>query len=79
MPKYEVNREFWWKGLKQEVGATVLMTEAEARYLTHVVTPLATIAAALEPKKVSRKPTAAAPTPLSVAVVEEPSDGDGSY
>ena len=77
MPKYSVDREFWWKGLKQEVGSTVTMTEAEARYLTHVITPVAAVAAAPAPAKVSRK-GAATPAPLSVAVAEVPSNGNGT-
>ncbi|MDB5610654.1 MAG: hypothetical protein JWP25_7554 [Bradyrhizobium sp.] len=77
MPKYSVDREFWWKGLKREVGSTVTMTETEAKYLTHVITPVAAIAAPPALAKVSRKATVA-PAPLSVAVAEVPSDGNGA-
>jgi hypothetical protein len=74
MPKYSVNREFWWKGLKREAGSTVTMTEAQAKYLTHILTPVAAIAAAPAPQKVSRKAT-----PLNVAVAEVPANGNGAH
>jgi hypothetical protein len=73
MPKYTVNREFWWKGLLRKVGETVWMTEAQAKYIGHVVSPTAAIEAAPAPKKVSRKAT-----PLSVAVAEVPANGNGT-
>jgi len=78
MPQYKVNREFWWKGLKREVGATVTMAEAQAKYLTHVLTTVAPIVAAPAPKIVSRKATAM-PVPLSVAVAEVKENGNGTH
>jgi hypothetical protein len=70
MLKYQVNREFWWKGIKREVGSTVTMAESQAKYLTHVVTPLAPVSAAPAPKAISRKAT-----PLKAAVAEVPING----
>lgn len=78
MPKYNVNREFWWKGLKRKVGETVTMTEAQAKYLSHILTPVAAIAAAPAPAQVSRKATAM-PTPLKVAVAEVPANGNSAH
>jgi hypothetical protein len=71
MPKYTVNREFWWKGLKRPVDSTVTMTDAEGKYLTHILTPVSPIKAAPAPVTVSKKATAApAPQALGVAVAE---------
>jgi hypothetical protein len=73
MPNYTVNRAFWWKGLLRKVGETVIMAEAQAKYLVGVVSPTAAIVAAPAPKRVSRRAT-----PLNVAVAEVPANGDGT-
>ena len=77
MPYYKVYREFWWKGLKREVGSTINMSEAQAKYLSHIITPVAPTVAAPAPTRVSRKATAIAP--LAVAVAEVPANGSGTH
>jgi hypothetical protein len=37
MPKYNVDKGFWLKGVKIEAGTTVHLREAEAKYLGHAV------------------------------------------
>jgi hypothetical protein len=78
MPKYEVNAEFWWKGLKAAVGSLVTMTEAEAKYLSHVVTKKPAVAAAPvaapAPKPSTPPPVAGTPAPAPQA----PANGNGT-
>jgi hypothetical protein len=73
MPQYQVNREFWWKGIKRAVGSIITMTDSQAKYLTSILTPLAPIAPAPAPKAISRKAT-----PLAAAVAEVPAHGNST-
>ena len=72
MPKYNVDKTFWRKGLEIKAGGNVILTETEAKYLGHVVSAYkpdqAVIPAAPAPAPVEE---AAAPAPATVAVVEE--------
>jgi hypothetical protein len=61
MPKYQVNREFWWKGIKRAVGETITMLEAQAKYIKHIVSPTAPTVSAPAPATVNRAATPAKP------------------
>lgn len=37
MPKYNVDKGFWLKGVKIEAGTTIHLREIEAKYLGHAV------------------------------------------
>jgi hypothetical protein len=75
MPTYNVDKQFWYKGLLQEVDTAIDMTVAEAKYLGHVVSKavVAVVSAVSAPQKQVSAPPA--PQALGVAVAEDDADG----
>jgi hypothetical protein len=72
MPKYNVDKAFWRKGLEVKAGGNVTLTETEAKYLGHVVSAYKPDQA-VNPAVPAPAPVeeAVAPAPATVAVVEE--------
>jgi hypothetical protein len=70
MPKYTVDAAFWHKGELLAVGASVTMTESEAKYRKHAITEVGGKAA--EPGETPAVETVAtAPAQALGATVEE--------
>jgi hypothetical protein len=69
MPKYTVDAAFWHKGELLAVGASVTMTEAEAKYRKHAITEVG--AQAANPVEPAVETVDPAPAPALGAVVEE--------